>query len=56
MTIPAGSQTGQRLRLKGQELRQRDGGRGDQYVKLKVVVPTLPTEKELDLFARLAAV
>jgi curved DNA-binding protein len=55
MTIPAGSQTGQRLRLKGQGLRQRDGGRGDQYVKLKVVVPTLPTEKELDLFARLAA-
>jgi curved DNA-binding protein len=55
MTIPVGSQTGQRLRLKGQGLRQRNGIRGDQYVKLKIVVPTIPTEKELELFARLAA-
>jgi DnaJ-class molecular chaperone len=55
MTIPPGSQTGQRLRLKGQGLKRRDGSRGDQYVRLKVVVPANPTETERELFRRLAA-
>jgi curved DNA-binding protein len=55
MTVPAGSQTGQRLRLKGQGLRTRSGARGNQYVKLKVVVPTTLSDKERELFSRLAA-
>ena len=54
MKIPSGSQSGQRLRLKGQGPTQRDGGRGDIYVKLTVVVPTSPTESERELFRRLA--
>ena len=54
MKIPAGSQGGQRLRLRGQGLNKRGGGRGDQYVKLKVVVPTHPTERELQLYKELA--
>jgi len=41
MKVPAGSQSGQRLRLRGQGLNKRGGGRGDLYVRLKVVVPTL---------------
>ena len=53
--IPAGAQGGQRLRLKGQGLNKRAGGRGDQYVKLKVVVPTHPTDKEKELFEELSA-
>jgi len=55
MTIPAGAQGGQRLRLRGQGLNRRGGGRGDEYVRLKIVTPTRPTEKERELFERLAA-
>jgi curved DNA-binding protein len=55
MTIPAGTQGGQRLRLRGQGLAKRRGGRGDQYVKLKIVVPTKLTPSEKELFERLAA-
>ena len=44
MTIPAGSQGGQRLRLRGKGMpRQGDGG-GDLYVKLKIVVPPKLTD------------
>ena len=50
MKIPAGAQGGQRLRLRGQGLNKRGGGRGDQYVKLKVVVPTHPTDREKQLY------
>ncbi len=55
MTIPAGSQGGQRLRLRGQGLNRRGGGRGDEYVKLKIVNPPNLTEKERELFERLGA-
>jgi len=54
MTIPEGSQSGRRLRLRGQGLRRRDGGRGDQYVKLKIVNPTRINSTERDLFQKLA--
>jgi DnaJ-class molecular chaperone len=54
VTIPPGSQGGQRLRLRGQGLRNRAGGRGDQYVKLKIVIPTRMTSKERELFQQLA--
>ncbi len=56
LTIPPGSQSGQKLRLHGQGLRRRDGGSGDLYVRLQVVVPTKPTVEERELFQRLAAV
>jgi len=55
MSIAPGAQSGQRLRLRGQGLNRRRGGRGDQYVRLKIVVPSKPSEKERELFARLAA-
>ncbi|HST23148.1 MAG TPA: J domain-containing protein [Blastocatellia bacterium] len=53
MKIPAGSQGGQRLRLKGQGLNKRGGGRGDLYIRLKIVVPTNPTEREKQLYKEL---
>ncbi len=56
LTIPPGSQGGQRLRLRGQGLRRRDGKRGDLFVRLQVLVPTRPTSQEKDLFRRLAEV
>jgi curved DNA-binding protein len=55
MKIPAGAQGGQRLRLRGQGLKRRGEGRGDQYVKLKIVIPPELTAKEKDHFEKLAA-
>jgi DnaJ-class molecular chaperone len=55
MKVPAGSQGGQRLRLRGQGLNKRGGGRGDQYVRLKIVVPTNPSEREKLLYKELAS-
>jgi DnaJ-class molecular chaperone len=43
LNVPAGSNTGTSLRLKGRGLLdRRSGQRGDQYVKLKVVMPEQP--------------
>lgn len=55
MTIPAGTQGGQRLRLRGQGLQRRGGGRGDQYVRLQIVIPPTLTEAERAGFEKLAA-
>ena len=59
MKIPSGTQGGKRLRLRGQGLptriNQRRGGRGDQYVKIKIVIPPKLTSKEKDLFEKLGA-
>src|ERR1700730_12943989 len=55
MKIPAGSQGGQRLRLRSQGLSRRAGGRGDLYAKLKIVVPPKLTSQEKELFKKLAA-
>lgn len=41
MTIPKGATSGQRLRLKGQGVRPAKGTAGDQYVRLKIVTPTV---------------
>ena len=54
MTIPPDSQGGQLLRLREQGLARRRGGRGDEYVKLKIVVPPRPTAAEKDHFEKLA--
>jgi DnaJ-class molecular chaperone len=56
MKVPGGSQSGQRLRLRGQGLNKRGGGRGDLYVRLKIVVPTHPTERERQLYEELGSV
>jgi curved DNA-binding protein len=53
MTIPAGAQTGQKLRLRGQGLNKRGGGRGDEYVRLKIVVPKKITPEERRLYEEL---
>jgi DnaJ-class molecular chaperone len=54
VTVPARSQGGQKLRLRGQGLARRGGGRGDQFVRLKIVVPTDLTQAERQLFEQLA--
>lgn len=53
LTIPAGAQGGQRLRLRGQGLNKRKGGRGDQFVRLKIAVPKEVTADERRLYEEL---
>jgi DnaJ-class molecular chaperone len=49
MAVPKGSNTGTTLRLKGKGAPHRGGGYGDQFVKLKVVLPKSP-DPELEAF------
>jgi curved DNA-binding protein len=53
LTIPPGAQSGQRLRLRGQGLNKRKGGRGDQYVRLKIVAPKQISAEERRLYEQL---
>jgi len=54
LKIPAGSQTGQVFRLKGQGIAHLHGnGRGDQLVTLFVVTPDSLNEKQRQLFRQL---
>jgi DnaJ-class molecular chaperone len=49
MSVPKGSNTGTTLRLKGKGAPRRGGGHGDEFVKLKVVLPKSP-DSELEAF------
>lgn len=49
MSVPKGSNTGTTMRLKGKGAPRRGGGHGDQFVKLKVVLPKSP-DPELEAF------
>lgn len=49
MSVPKGSNTGTTLRLRGKGAPRRDGGNGDELVKLKVVLPQ-PPDAELEAF------
>jgi DnaJ-class molecular chaperone len=55
MKIPPGTQGGKKLRLRGLGLSRRNGGRGDQYVRLKIVNPPDLSTKQRELFEQLAA-
>ena len=56
LTIPAGAQGGQRLRLRGQGLNKRAGDRGDEYVRLKVATPKEISDEERRLYEELKRV
>ncbi|WP_293794775.1 J domain-containing protein [uncultured Bosea sp.] len=49
MSVPKGSNTGTKLRLRGRGVPRREGGQGDQFVQLKVVLPKSP-DPELESF------
>jgi DnaJ-class molecular chaperone len=49
MSVPKASNTGTTLRLKGKGAPHRGGGSGDEFVKLKVVLPKSP-DPELEAF------
>jgi DnaJ-class molecular chaperone len=49
MTVPKGSNTGTTMRLKGKGAPHHGGGHGDEFVKLRVVLPKGP-DPELEAF------
>jgi molecular chaperone DnaJ len=54
MNLPAGVQTGQSLRLSGRGLTRIGGGTGDQFVRVKVLIPRDLSSHEQDLIQQLA--
>jgi len=47
LTIPGGTSSGAKLRLRGKGVKGPDGARGDQFCRIEVVVPKLdPDDKE----------
>ena len=55
LRVPPHSQSGQRLRLAGRGLPKPHGGSGDFLVQLKIVTPSVLTERERALYEELAA-
>lgn len=53
--IPAGIQTGSKLRISGKGYRKGDS-RGDLIGKIKIMVPDTPSEKEKELFKQLSQI
>jgi curved DNA-binding protein len=53
MKVPAGSKTGQKLRLAGKGLPKPGGGAGDLYAVLSIAVPGTLTERERELYDEL---
>ncbi len=54
LTVAPESQSGQRLRIKGKGLRRRDGGHGDLYAVLDVVMPESISDDAKPLWEQLA--
>jgi len=56
LTIPPGTSSGARLRLRGRGIKRPDGSRGDQYARVEIVVPRVrPEDTEIrKLFEEIA--
>lgn len=53
--IPAGVQTGSRIRIAGKGYPHRDGSRGDLYIKVRLVNPAHLTSEQKTLYEKLKA-
>jgi curved DNA-binding protein len=53
LTVPPGTQTGRRLRLRGRGLPRPDGSRGDLYAVVRIVVPERPSAAERETYEAL---
>jgi curved DNA-binding protein len=56
VTVPAGTSSHRRLRLKGRGLPNKRGRPGDLYAEAQIKVPRSPSAEERDLFEQLAKV
>jgi DnaJ-class molecular chaperone len=54
MKIPPGVSGGQTLRMKGKGIYTRNGERGDQYVKLEIVLPKKLDDRSIELLKEFA--
>jgi len=54
VTVPPGTQPGQKLRLKGRGLRGADGRQGDHFVEVRVRIPRNLTERQKELLRELS--
>ncbi|MEU5642261.1 J domain-containing protein [Streptomyces milbemycinicus] len=55
VTVPAGSSSGRRLRLRGEGMPNPNGPEGHLYAEIRVMVPPRLTDRERELFEELAA-
>ncbi|MER5730340.1 J domain-containing protein [Streptomyces sp. NPDC002138] len=55
VTVPAGSSSGRKLRLRGEGMPNPRGAAGDLYAELRVMVPPTLGDRERELFEELAA-
>ncbi len=56
LSIPAGAQSGQKLRVKGRGFPRKGGGAGDFFAELRIVVPAALNQQEKELFQKLSEV
>jgi len=56
LKIPPGSQSGQKLRLRGKGLPKKGGQRGDLLARLKIAVPKDLSAREKELYTELAQI
>ncbi len=56
LKIPRGTQSGQKMRLRGKGLPKKGDKRGDLFAVVKIVVPKSQTDREKELFEELAKV
>ena len=54
LTVPPGTRSGRKLRLRGRGLANGRGGHGDLYATVHVDVPTTLSDRERELFRQLA--
>lgn len=56
LSVPAGCQSGGKLRVRGRGLPKKGGERGDVLAEIKVVVPTKLSDSEREIYEKLASV
>jgi curved DNA-binding protein len=54
LTVPPGTRSGRKLRLRGRGLANGRGGHGDLYATVHIEVPTTLSDRERELFKQLA--
>ncbi len=54
LTVPPGTRSGRKLRLRGRGLANGRGGHGDLYANVRIDVPTTLSDRERELFNQLA--